>query len=258
MTNLMELIHGDSVYKDFASRFETDLAGWGGHREFFEHMLRISRAKFAMLPDRSPVIVEVGSWKGKSACVMASLLDELSQEYHDIKSRAQNVPVNSVFDNAKIVCVDTWLGAAEFNGPRTPSDKRYLMPINGYPQIYYQFLSNVVNENLDDRIVPFPQTSTNAARFFEKHDVKADLIYVDASHEYVDVLADLNAWYPRLNEGGIMFGDDFCAYWSGVIRAVTEFAAQNDLMLQTKQYSNPDGQAASDYWILSKNGIVLP
>ena len=39
--------------------------------------------------------------------------------------------------------------------------------------------------------------------------IKADFIYIDASHYYKDVIDDLNAWHPFLNENGIICGDDW-------------------------------------------------
>ena len=66
-------------------------------------------------------IVEVGSWKGRSAAFMA---------------------VEIINSNKKIKfdCVDTWLGAVEFWDQFADTPERDLMLVNGYPQIYYQFL----------------------------------------------------------------------------------------------------------------------
>jgi len=36
-----------------------------------------------------------------------------------------------------------------------------------------------------------------------------DWIYIDASHHYRDVLADLVAWYPKVRQGGLISGDDY-------------------------------------------------
>lgn len=40
-------------------------------------------------------------------------------------------------------------------------------------------------------------------------DVMADLINIDAAHDYKSVKEDILAWYPHLKEGGIMCGDDW-------------------------------------------------
>lgn len=37
----------------------------------------------------------------------------------------------------------------------------------------------------------------------------ADLIFLDAGHSYADVLADIEAWFPKVRPGGILAGHDF-------------------------------------------------
>lgn len=241
--DLMQLIHGHDVYTPFVPLVDHDLHGWGGHEEFFSSIIK------QVCPS---LIIEVGTWKGKSACTMGRVLENLTMDFYDGRTRSGNWAIET-----QIVCVDTWLGATEFVGSQ-PATKRYLHPKNGYPQVYYTFLSNVVRENLSHRIVPFPQTSTNAARFFKKANIKADLIYIDGSHEYEDVLADLYAWGDVLSEDGIMFGDDYCPYWSGVIDAVDQYADAHGLHVDSVRYANDEG-APSDYWILTKRNqeIVL-
>jgi hypothetical protein len=51
----------------------------------------------------------------------------------------------------------------------------------------------------------------------------ADLIYIDASHEYGPVKDDIAAFWPLLNDNGIMLGDDYSPSWKGVVQAVNEF-----------------------------------
>lgn len=34
-------------------------------------------------------------------------------------------------------------------------------------------------------------------------------IYVDARHDYCGVMDDLNAWWPKLREGGLAAGHDY-------------------------------------------------
>ena len=36
-----------------------------------------------------------------------------------------------------------------------------------------------------------------------------DFIYVDARHDYKGALVDMEAWWPKLKEGGIMAGHDY-------------------------------------------------
>lgn len=168
-----------------------NIQGWGGNDSFFGKM--IERVK----PN---TIIEVGTWLGQSAINMAEQCKRLNLD-------------------TRMYCVDTWLGALEFvesHGERNLS-KRF-----GYPQVYYQFLSNVYHKELTDVITPFPQTSLIAARWFAKNSIKADLIYIDGSHDYDDVYKDIEYYLPLLNDGGVLFGDDIDA-WAGVRGAVNNF-----------------------------------
>lgn len=157
---------------------------------------------------RPELIVEVGVWKGSSTIYMA---EQLKKQ-----------------DKGTIVSVDTWLGAIEFwtKHIRGSNDAtRDLKLRNGYPSIYYNFLSNVVHKNVTRQVVPFPVPSLLAADFFKRKNIKADIVHIDASHEYQDVKADLDAWVHNVRSGGIIFGDDYNEYWPGVVKAVDEFVA---------------------------------
>lgn len=173
-----------------------NLRGWHGNDPLFAELIEEVQPK---------LIIEVGSWLGQSAINMAQIVKRLQLD-------------------CKIICVDTWLGALEFIDKAEGTDWD-LMRKNGYPQVYYQFLSNVVHHGCQDIIIPFPQTSLIAARYFKAAGVSADLIYIDGSHDYDDVLNDLNAYWPLLNDKGIIFGDDFdrnC--WPDVVEAVYTFS----------------------------------
>lgn len=239
MREIYELLFGDQdIYEDFDTKdgWMLDLQGWGGHREYFK----------ARIEETEPhLIIEVGTWKGKSACAMADICTEIFETDRHPSDPQPTMP--------EIVCVDTWLGATEFwTNHQDPKRYKSLALACGYPQVYYQFLANVILSGHENIITPFPQSSINAARLFRKQGVEADLIYVDASHEYDDVKMDLEYYYDCLRSGGVMFGDDYCEYWKGVIQAVDEFAASKGLHVQTERYLNPDGQAPSDYWRIRK------
>jgi cephalosporin hydroxylase len=62
--------------------------------------------------------------------------------------------------------------------------------------------------------------SPAAAEMFE--DGELDLVYLDASHLYEAVLADIDAWWPKVAAGGVLAGHDFTALFPAVQRAVTE------------------------------------
>lgn len=211
-----------SALRWLTSAFSEDIQGWGAGKEHFvfDIVKEITQPR---------LIIEVGSWKGKSAARFANLLPE----------------------DGRIICVDTWLGATEMIA--APAGTKRDLKVNlGYPQIYYQFLANMHYAGVAKKVVPFPQTSQNAARWMLKYGVKADAIYIDASHEYEDVIADLNAYSILLKSGGVMFGDDYCSHWSGVMKAVDEFYSRAGFhaKFQKFNYKNGPGEADSDYWMI--------
>lgn len=57
-----------------------------------------------------------------------------------------------------------------------------------------------------------------------------DLLMVDASHEYADVVADLAAWLPNVRSGGLCWLHDMTALYPGVVRAVGEAIAEGKLI----------------------------
>lgn len=67
---------------------------------------------------------------------------------------------------------------------------------------------------------------------------KVDFIYIDGSHEYENVKADLQRYYPLANK--LIAGHDY--YWKpGVKKAVDEFCKTNNLKLHTQK---------PDWWIV--------
>jgi len=171
-----------------------DMQGWNGNSNVFKKLIDEIKPK---------TIIEVGSWKGLSSINMAT-----------------HIKHNNL--NCKIYCVDTWLGALEFWDDLNDTPERNLLLKNGYPQIYYQFLSNVIHNKVEDYIIPFPTTSTIGSKYFLKNNIKSDLIYIDASHDEEDVYTDLINYYKIINKEGILFGDDYNA-WIGVKTAVEKF-----------------------------------
>ena len=131
-----------------------------------------------------------------------------------------------------MICVDTWLGSIEhWKGCIRGWDIRPYLK-HGYPTLYYQFLANVLHQECHDVVVPVPNTSSNAARWFSGQQIVADLVYLDGSHEEDDVYSDLCNYWKLLRPGGVLVGDDWHAYWFGVICAVNKFVRERDLPLE--------------------------
>lgn len=206
-------------YQDFPlDDYPEEEGGWHSDHPYFKQLIGHLKPE---------LVIEVGSWLGGSAINMARLLQEQG-------------------GGGRLICVDTWLGAAEFW--QSTDKERYgaLALKHGYPTVYYQFIANIMHAGVQKQVVPFPQSSTNAAVWMQKRDVKSQLIYIDASHEEMDVYADICAYWPLLEQGGVMFGDDYDAFWPGVIMAVNRFAQENELAVESTE----------GFWKLSKTGVI--
>lgn len=84
--------------------------------------------------------------------------------------------------------------------------------------------------------------SVEAAALFE--DGSLDFVYIDANHGYEPVLADLNAWYPKVKSGGIVAGDDFVnnkhnRFECRVRDAVLEFIKTLDVEIMVERAAWP-------------------
>jgi Methyltransferase domain len=191
------LLFESDPYAGLQRRLPEDLQGWGSDHPIFRRVLS---------EIRPGLIVEVGSWKGASAVHMAELVKELGL-------------------SAEIVCIDTWLGNWQhWTRQSGPGSRQDLRTMNGFPMLYFQFISNVLHRRVDDIITPFPITSIGAANFFRNHELAPELIYIDGDHEYESVILDLRAWLPLLAPGGLLIGDDFG--WPGVKKAVEEVVSE--------------------------------
>ena len=212
---LARAIHAVDPYQGFCyEEIPFDGHGWGSDSPAFGAL--VERVKPGL-------IIEVGTWKGASALAMAGHLGRLG------------------LTHAKILCVDTWLGALEMWGDQTDPDRFASLNLkHGYPQLYYQFLANVCHQGMQARIIPLPLPSLTAAQWLSLRGVRAELIYVDGSHEEEDVAADLANYWDLLAPAGILFGDDYS--WTGVKMAVDGFARSQRLTLEH----------LADKWLLQK------
>jgi len=76
-----------------------------------------------------------------------------------------------------------------------------------------------------------------SSEFFATFAEHVDWVYIDGSHEYSDVLADLKGAAKIVKPGGWIYGDDY-GNKDGVIQAVDEYAPQREV-LGMNQYAIP-------------------
>ena len=142
--------------------------------------------KVVDLVDENSHFVEIGAWKGKSTSFLAVEI---------LKSRK----------NIKFDVVDTWKGSNEHQ-------------VHG-EELYLDFLKNI--EPVRHIINPIRKDSITASNFYQNDSL--DFVFIDASHDYESVKADINAWYPKIKNGGVIAGHDYHPDWPEVKLAVDEF-----------------------------------
>jgi hypothetical protein len=218
--SLLSLLHDVSPYEGHdISAHPGDMQGWGSTDPIFEQVIAALRPQ---------LIVEVGTWKGASAIHMAQV------------ARALGLPI-------QIICVDTWLGSPEHFLALVPGWRESLRLRNGYPQLYFTFLTNVIQHRLTEIIIPLPATSENAATILFNRKIRPDLVYIDATHEYGAVKRDLHLYWQLLSDDGVLLGDDYLE-WPGVTQAANDFAQEQGLLLAGRPGK----------FLLSKNRSFLP
>jgi predicted O-methyltransferase YrrM len=200
--------------------YPEELQGWESSSPMFVELIEELRPG---------LIIEVGTWKGASAAFMCEVMER-----------------NQIA--GAVVCVDTWLGGMllwdHADDPAYGAIGRFMR--YGRPvELYHQFLANVMHRGYQDRIVPFPNTSANAARWLLRQGVTADLVFIDGSHDERDVYYDLVDYWAILRPGGVVSGDDWQPNYPGVERAVRRFARENGCAVELRTETK---------WLIRKPG----
>jgi len=117
-------------------------------------------------------VIEVGSWKGRST--------------HALLSGC----------NGTVHAVDHFIGSRSTKDPTNKLAKEC--------DVYAEFMKNVGHF---DNLEVFKNNSLNAASYFVEENKSADMIFIDASHKYDDVCADIKAWLPLANK--VLCGHDW-------------------------------------------------
>jgi hypothetical protein len=123
-------------------------------------------------------------------------------------------------------------------------------PLKDFPagRFYHKFAANICNEGLQDFVVPLPLDSINGFQLLKTKGIRPDVLHIDAGHDYLSVMADLKAWWPQLNPGGVLIGDDYfkkpivgAGKWPEVRQAFDEFFAANP----HRGFESGDGKVGS-------------
>lgn len=123
------------------------------------------------------VIVEIGSWKGKSTVYLGG------------GSKSGK--------GVKIFAIDPHIGSLEHQK-------------KGPIWTFEEFKENIKMANVDDVIEPIVKTSQAAEKDFGQKPV--EFLWIDGDHKYQSVKLDFDIWLPHLIEGGIIAFHDTIFY----------------------------------------------
>lgn len=150
--------------------------------------------QLARLHAPSPIVVELGSWRGLSTAWLGC----------GIRDRGEG----------RVYAIDTWLGTA------TETLHADLLKGYGPDQLYDEFRANMHALGVAGVVEPWRMTTIEAARRWDS-DAGIGLLHIDASHEYADVRADFERWAPFVAPGGYIAFDDVPSF-PGPARLITE------------------------------------
>lgn len=98
---------------------------------------------------------------------------------------------------------------------------------NNRAQKYYESALNRLNQ-YKDRVTFKRMFSREAADDF--NDCSLDFVYIDAMHDFNNVMMDILMWAPNVRKGGIISGHDFWHHENfGVIEAVSAYTKCNNI-----------------------------
>ena len=134
------------------------------------------------------VIVEIGSWKGRSTTWLAS---------------------GARLSGQRVYAIDPHRGSRE--DPAADTLK--------------EFLDNLARNGLADVVEPIVMTSEQAAAHMT---APIELLFIDGDHSFEAVRRDAELWLPRLMDGGtVMFHDVATAAYTGPRRIVQRMVCRN-------------------------------
>lgn len=169
----------------------------------FEEVWALHEAARCSAPAaRNFIVVEIGSWKGRSTVALAL----------GLKARG----------NGTLYAIDPHTGSHEY------------IEIYGAVDTYETFIANLKSAGVLDLVEPIRSTSHSARDRFT--DSSVHLLFVDGSHEYADVITDIHDWTPALaDESVVAFNDPlvpgvYRALRGGVLRFGSPFRAPNHIV----------------------------
>lgn len=154
------------------------------------------------------LVVEIGSWKGRSTKALALAAQET------------------------VYSVDHWMDAP-------PSDDSKVLPdwlevaSRGAGAVKAEFERNLAPEIASGKCVAIGLPSDKGAVRVREilGGRKVNMVFIDGDHEYSMVKWDIESWRPLVADGGLICGHDYL--WPGVNKAVAELLPKHRFLHNT-------------------------
>ena len=167
------------------------------HENWYSNKQASNLARLAQLvAPLQGLIIEIGSWEGKSTVALA----------------------NAVYPSS-VIAVDTWMGNID-EGPHNDS-----VTLARSRDVYATFRDNI-SKMTKGNVTPVKQ---DCHEYLAVLNQPVKFCHIDACHDYLSVKRTLEAILPRIILGGVLCGDDFLSanatrtdLHGGVERAVRE------------------------------------
>lgn len=128
-------------------------------------------------------LLEIGSWKGRSSIIIASILT----------------------GDRRLWMVDHFRGGPETTKPKVPLFvTKYKRKKESWA--FPELLENIVKWNVQNKVVILPLSSEEAAKVVDE---KFSLIFIDGDHRYEGVSNDYKLWLSHLEGNGVMVFHDY-------------------------------------------------
>lgn len=103
--------------------------------------------------------------------------------------------------------LSNWSGTLYMIDPWRPLGDEYIDSSNhkNHMNAYEESMKNI--KGFEDRAFMLRGLGENFADLFK--DQSLDFVYIDGNHAYSYVKADINMWWPKLKEGGLLLGHDY-------------------------------------------------
>jgi len=143
----------------------------------------------------SNLIIELGSWHGRSTATLACATP------------------------GKVIAIDTFKATNMEESIRMPEVLKVFNLLETDPEwLYKEFLKNI--NDFIEKIEIFRYNTNEAHKLLQNLIGKVDLLFIDADHSYKSVTDDITNYLPFVRKDGIICGHDYG--FPGITEAVIE------------------------------------